>query len=435
MIPLKYNIGNLKARRVSTLMTILGIGVVIAVMISMMALKNGVHSAVVSSGSKDNLMVMREGAAAELSSWVSKDAFRIIRAMPGLAKDGSGAPMISPELVIIFKIPKKDDPKGSNVLVRGVTPMAFTMRPYVKVIEGRMFRPGVNEVIVARRIRDRFINTGLGDSFKFGSQTYNVVGVFDAQGTAFDSEMWCDDGFLGQARKRDAYSSVIVRPVDRPAFESIKAGIKNDNRLKLEVTSEYQYYDDQTTGLAGIVILVAIVTFFMTIGAILGTMNTMFSAIASRGRELATMRALGFKRRTILLSVIICGVGAGMLLPPSSLGDPSGEDTWLQPVPDGHSGSMKMTMGGVEHEMLMPGMLTDAQLAQLDAARGATFDRLFLTFMIQHHRGAVSMVKELFNTYGAAQNETVFKFASDVNVDQATEIARMEKMLAALPPG
>jgi putative ABC transport system permease protein len=304
MIPLKYNIGNLKARRVSTLMTIIGIGVVIAVMISMMALQNGVHSAVVSSGSKDNLMVMREGAAAELSSWVSKDAFRIIRAMPGIAKEG-GAPLISPELVIIFKIPKKDDPKGSNVLVRGVTPMAFTMRPYVKIIDGRMFRPGVNEVIVARRIRDRFVNTAIGDSFKFGSQTYNVVGVFDAQGTAFDSEMWCDADFLGQARKRDAYSSLILRPTDRDAYESIKAAIKNDNRLKLEVTSEYQYYADQTTGLMGIVILVAIVTFFMTIGAILGTMNTMFSAIASRGRELATLRALGFKRRTIILSVVI----------------------------------------------------------------------------------------------------------------------------------
>jgi putative ABC transport system permease protein len=304
MIPLKYNIGNLTARRISTLMTILGIGVVIAVMISMMALQNGVHSAVVSSGSKDNLMVMREGAAAELSSWVTKDAFRIIRAMPGIAKD-NGAPMISGELVIIFKIPKKDDPKGSNVLMRGVTPMAFTMRPYVQLIEGRMFRPGLNEVIVARRIRDRFVNTGLGDTFQFGSQKYNVVGVFDAKGTAFDSEMWCDADFLGQARKREAYSSVIVRPVDRSAFESIEAGIKNDNRLKLDVKSEYKYYDDQTSGLAGIVILVAIVTFFMTIGAILGTMNTMFSAIASRGRELATMRALGFKRRTILLSVII----------------------------------------------------------------------------------------------------------------------------------
>ena len=304
MIPLKYNIGNLKARRVSTLMTILGIGVVIAVMISMMALQNGVHSAVVSSGSKDNLMVMREGAAAELSSWVTNDAFRIIRTLPGIAKEG-GAPLVSPELVIVFKIPKRDDPKGSNVLVRGVTPMAFTMRPYVKIIEGRMFRPGVNEVIVARRIRDRFVNTAIGDSFKFGAQSYNVVGVFDAQNTAFDSEMWCDADFLGQARKRVGYSSLIVRPIDHDAYESIKAAIKGDNRLKLEVTSEYQYYADQTTGLIGIVILVGIVTFFMTIGAILGTMNTMFSAIASRGRELATLRALGFKRRTILLSVVI----------------------------------------------------------------------------------------------------------------------------------
>src|SRR5258708_16707052 len=117
--------------------------------------------------------------------------------------------------------------------------------------------------------------------------------------------MWCDYGFLGLARKRYAYSSLILRPTDRDAYESIKAAIKGDNRLKLEVTSEYQYYADQTNGLAGIVILVAIVTFFMTIGAILGTMNTMFSAIASRGRELATMRALGFKRRAILFSVVI----------------------------------------------------------------------------------------------------------------------------------
>jgi putative ABC transport system permease protein len=305
MIPLKYNIGNLTARRVSTLMTILGIGVVIAVMISMMALKNGVNSAIVSSGSKDNLMVMREGAEAELSSWVTKDAFRIIRAMPGISKDSSGAPMISPELVILFKIPKKDDPKGSNVLVRGVTPEALAMRPYIKLIEGRMFRPGLSEVIVARRIRDRFVNTAVGDTFQFGTQKYNVAGVFDAQGTAFDSEMWCDVDFLGQARKRDAYSSVLLRPNDRDALESIKAAIKNDNRLKLAVRSEYQYYADQTNGLAGIVVLVAIVTFFMTIGAILGTMNTMFSAIASRGRELATLRALGFKRRTIILSVIV----------------------------------------------------------------------------------------------------------------------------------
>jgi putative ABC transport system permease protein len=306
MIPIKYNVGNLKARRISTVMTVLGIGVVIAVMLSMMALYRGVQSAIVSSGSKDSLLIMRDGAEAELSSWVTKDAFHIIRALPGIEKDGKGDPMISPEIVILFKLPKKDNPKGSNVLVRGVTSKAFEMRPYIKVVEGRMFKPGLNELIVSRRIRDRFVNCNIGDTFEFGPQHWNVVGVFDGQGTAFDSEMWADADYLGQARKRtDSYSSVLVKPTDHAAFESIIAAIKNDNRLKLSVKSEYQYYADQTRGLGGIVLLVAIVTFFMTGGAILGTMNTMFTAVASRGRELATMRALGFKRRSILLSVVI----------------------------------------------------------------------------------------------------------------------------------
>ncbi|MEO8033498.1 MAG: ABC transporter permease [Acidobacteriota bacterium] len=305
MIPLKYNIGNLNSRRVSTLMTVLGIGVVIAVMLSMMALERGVHSAIVSTGSKENLMVMREGAEAELSSWVSKEAFRIIRAMPGIEKDSRGQPLISPELVIIFKIPKKDNPKGSNVLVRGVTPTAFEMRPYIKVVAGRMFRPGLNEVIVARRLSNRFVNANIGDTFAFGPQKWTVVGLFDAKGTAFDSEMWADIDYLGQARKRDAYSSVVVKPSDHSSLEAIRSAIQNDNRLKLKVTTEYQYYDEQTRGLTGIVVLVGIVAFFMTLGAILGTMNTMFSAVASRGRELATLRALGFKRRSILATVVI----------------------------------------------------------------------------------------------------------------------------------
>jgi putative ABC transport system permease protein len=306
MIPIKYNVGNLRSRAVSTGMSIFGIGVVIGVMLAMMALYHGVKLAIVSSGSKDELLIMRDGAEAELSSWVTKDAFRIIRALPGIARDSRGAdPLISPEIVILFKLPKKDNPKGSNVNVRGVTPAAFEMRPYVKIVEGRMFRPGVNEVIVARRIRDRFVNAGVGDTFVFGPQQWTVVGVFDAQGTAFDSEIWADAGYLGLARKRESYSSVLVRPADRASMESIKAAIKNDNRLKLAVKTEYQYYADQTRGLTGIVVLVAIVTFFMIGGAILGTMNTMYSAVASRGREIATLRALGFKRRSIILSIVI----------------------------------------------------------------------------------------------------------------------------------
>ena len=305
MIPLRYNVGNLRARKVSTLMSIFGIGVVIAVMVSMMALNNGVEKATVSSGSKDNLMIMREGAEAELSSWVTKDAFHIIRALPGLAITPKGEPIVSPELVILFKLPKRDNPKGSNVTVRGVTPMAFALRPYVKLVEGRMFKPGVNELIVARRVATRFVNCNVGDSFQFGPQRYNVVGIFEAGNTAFDSEMWADAGFLGSARKRDAYSSVVAKPVDAHAYEDLKNTIKNDNRLKLKVESEYQYYDDQTRGLLGIKILVGIVTIFMVFGAILGTMNTMFSAVASRTRELATLRALGFKRRTVIASVLV----------------------------------------------------------------------------------------------------------------------------------
>ena len=305
MIPLKYNIQNLKARNVSTLMSVFGIGIVIAVMLSMMALYNGVLKATTTSGSKDAMMVMREGAQAEISSWVTKDAYRIIRALPGIQKDSKGEPMLSPEIVIAFKIPKKDDPKGSNVIVRGVTQNAFAMRPYVKLFQGRMFRHATNEVIVARRIRDRFKNTDVGDTFKFGPQTWNVVGVFDAAGTAFASEIWADVDYLGSARKRSAYSSLLVRPVDHAAFESIKAAIANDNRLKLQVKTEYQYYVDQTNGLLGIVILVFIVTAFMVAAAILATMNTMFTAVSSRKRELATMRAIGFKRRTIVLAMLI----------------------------------------------------------------------------------------------------------------------------------
>jgi len=304
-IPLKYNYGNLVSRRVSTLMTVIGIAVVIAVMISMLALYNGVKTAIVSSGSPDNLIVLREGALTESTSWVTKDAYRIIRALPGIDRDSHGEPLASPELVTLFKLPKRDDPAGSNVNVRGVTPAAFEIRPYLKMAEGRLFQPGTNEVIVSRRVQKRFANLEIGDSFAFGPRSWKVVGSFDGKGTSFDSEIWADVGYLGLAQKREAYSSLVMRPTDRGTAASIIASIKGDNRLKLQVKTEYKYYEEQTSGLVGIIILVAFVTFFMVIGATLGTMNTMFAAVASRKRELATLRALGFRRSAILLSVVI----------------------------------------------------------------------------------------------------------------------------------
>lgn len=303
-IPFKYTIGNLAARRASMLLTILGIAVVNAVMLSMLALWHGVKTTTVASGSPKDLIVMRESAETELSSWVTRDAYEVLRTLPGIAKDAHGQPLVSPELVILFKLPRRDAPSGSNVMVRGLTPAGVEMRA-VKLIDGRLFKPGTSEVIVAKRIRDRFANTNVGDTFHFGATDYRVVGVFDAAGTAFDSEVWADENFLGASRKRLAYSTVLVRPADAAASSNIAATIANDNRLKLQVKTERKYYEEQTSGLFGIVILVGFVTLFMVIGAILGTMNTMFSAVASRTRELATMRALGFKRRAILASIVI----------------------------------------------------------------------------------------------------------------------------------
>jgi ABC-type antimicrobial peptide transport system permease subunit len=304
-IPLKYNIGNLMSRKVSAVMTVLGIGIVIAVMVSMMALYNGVEQALVSSGSKDNLMILREGAQTESTSWVTREKFRILSALPGIATGADGKPIVSPELVIVFKLPRRDNPTGSNVNVRGVTPKALELRPYIKLVDGRMFRSGVNEAIVSRRMQKRFLNTDVGDTFRFGTQSWTIVGVFDAAGTSFDSEIWTDVETLALAQKRPQFSSVVVRPVDAASFRALADTISTDTRLKLLTKSEFKYYEDQTQGLLGIKILVTIVAFFMVLGATLGAMNTMFSSIASRKRELATMRALGFKRRDVLLSVVI----------------------------------------------------------------------------------------------------------------------------------
>lgn len=303
-IPLKYNIGNLGARRTSLVLTILGIGVINAVMLSMLALWHGATRTTVASGSTTDLLVLRESAETELSSWVTREAYEIIRTLPGIAKDASGQPLVSPELVILFKLPRRDSGKGSNVTVRGLTPAGLELRA-PKIVDGRAMHPGTGEVMVARRVRDRFANAGLGDTFRFGATDYRVVGVFDGAGSAFDSEIWADESFLASSRKRNAYSSVLARPADAAASKNIAEAVKNDNRLKLQVKTERKYYEEQTSGLFGLIIIVGFVTIFMVIGAVLGTMNTMFAAVASRTRELATMRALGFRRRAILASIVI----------------------------------------------------------------------------------------------------------------------------------
>jgi putative ABC transport system permease protein len=286
-------------------MTVLGIGIVIAVMVAMMALYNGVQQALVSSGSDENMLVLREGAQTEATSWVTREKYRILRSLPGIDQGPDGQALASPELIVIFKLARRDNAAGSNVNVRGVTAKALELRPYIRIVEGRMMRSGTSELIVSRRMQERFPHTSVGDSLRLGPRAWTVVGVFDAAGTAFDSEIWADLDHLGQVQNRPEYSSVLLRPSSATAFREIADAMATDPRLKLQSKTERKYYEEQTTGLLGIRILVTIVAFFMVLGAMLGAMNTMYSAVASRKRELATMRALGFRRRDVLLSVVV----------------------------------------------------------------------------------------------------------------------------------
>jgi putative ABC transport system permease protein len=303
-IPLKYNLRNLVVRRVSTLMTIGAIALVVAVFVALMALANGLNSALKTTGSPENVLVLRQGSQTETSSGVSKEAFQVIQTLPGIARDREGKPMASAEGVIIVNLPRRSG-ESTNVTLRGVSETAFAMRPGIKLVAGRMFRPDIGEAIVSRTVADRFSNAALGQSLQLGKRTFAVVGVFDAGGTAFDSEIWSSINDVADAFDRNGYSSVLVRAENVATRDQLVNRIEAEQRLKLEAKPELKYYEEQTSTsgpIRGLGIFVAII---MGIGACFGGMNTMYAAVAHRTREVGTLRALGFSKLSILTSFVI----------------------------------------------------------------------------------------------------------------------------------
>ncbi|HEY3134601.1 MAG TPA: ABC transporter permease [Blastocatellia bacterium] len=303
-IPLKYNLRNLVVRRVSTLMTIGAIALVVAVFVALMALANGLNSALKTTGSPENVLVLRQGSQTETSSGVSKEAFQVIQTLPGIARDREGKPMASAEGVIIVNLPRRSG-ESTNVTLRGVSETAFAMRPGIKLVAGRMFRPDIGEAIVSRTVADRFSNAALGQSLQLGKRTFAVVGVFDAGGTAFDSEIWSSINDVADAFDRSGYSSVLVRAENVATRDQLVNRIEAEQRLKLEAKPELKYYEEQTSTsgpIRGLGIFVAII---MGIGACFGGMNTMYAAVAHRTREIGTLRALGFSKLSILTSFVI----------------------------------------------------------------------------------------------------------------------------------
>ncbi len=304
-IPLKYNIRSVLVRRVSTLLTVLSIALVVAVTIGVMALATGLETALVSTGDPLNILVRHRGADSELSSFVTRDAWQVLRYLPGVKTGSNGEPLASADVVVVINLPRRGSTQGANVTVRGLPPQGVALRPHIRLVAGRMFQPGLREVIVSRRLSERFQQTSLGDRLRFGKGDWTVVGLFDAGQTAFDSEIWTDVNQLASDYNRQFYSSVLLRAVDEAAAREIIARVESERRFNLTAEPETEYFREQTRAAGPIKAMGMFIAFVLGIGACFAAMNTMYAAVTYRTREIATLRVLGFRRWSILLSFVV----------------------------------------------------------------------------------------------------------------------------------
>jgi len=311
-IPLRYNLGSLWVRRTGTAMTIVGIGFTVCIVVIMMALVHGLEATFVDTGQDNQLVVIRQGGLNEVNSFFMRDLFPTIKFLPGIAKAASGdEPLVVGENVVVINHTRLDG-ESSNVIVRGTSDLGFVLRPEVKLIEGRRFRPGLREIAVSRSVSRRFANLGLGQKIRFARSEWTVVGVFDASGTAYDSEIWADYGEVCGDWDRPSYSSALLRAESPEAEQQIIKKIADDQRINLQAIPQKKYYADQTSTAGGVKALGYFISVVMGIGACFAAMNMMYGAVMARSREVGTLRALGFRRRSILASFLLESVMLGV---------------------------------------------------------------------------------------------------------------------------
>jgi putative ABC transport system permease protein len=306
-IPIIYNIRSVKARWTSTIVAVLGIAGTVGVFVAMLSLARGFQATLVASGSKDNALIVRAGATSEMTSGVTLDSVKIIQDAPGIAR-GTDGPLVTPESVLMAPIPLLSTGTDANVELRGVSPNVLEIRKQVKIVQGRMFKSGLAEVVVGKNANTTYSGLTLGKTIKLGSVAWQVVGVFDAGGSSFDSEVWADAHLLTAAynRPENSFQSVTVHLTSPDALNQLKDSVTSDPRLNVDVTREIDYYAKQSTSLTTLITrLGGFVAFVMAIGAVFGALNTMYSAVADRGREIATMRALGFGGPSVVFSFLI----------------------------------------------------------------------------------------------------------------------------------
>lgn len=306
-LPISYNVRNLIVRWRITVLAISGIALVVGVMLILAAMANGFRVALRTTGSADNAIVTQRGATSELTSGITRDNANMIMVDDRVARDDQGRPLASPEIMIVNNMKRRQDDASVNVVVRGVTPMALQVRSNVRIVEGRMFTPGLYELVVGRKAHERYVGLDVGQSISLQRRSWKVVGVFDADGSGFESEIWGDVEVMGPAFNRsEGYSSLTVRLKDPDGITKFNTDLKANPAMQVEIKSEKQFYEDQagpvSTALLALAGFVAIV---MGIGAVFGAMNTMYGIVAARTREIGTLRALGFSRISILVSFVI----------------------------------------------------------------------------------------------------------------------------------
>lgn len=306
-IPLSYNLRNLAVRRTTTVMTSLGIGLTVAVLVSVLSLVEGLSSAFQSSGHPRHVLVMRKGGGSELTSIIQRSQFlEAIKFRPTVERNAQGEPLASPELVQTVNLPSKEAPDGMNLTVRGLMPIGREMREETRLAAGRWYADGRREAVVGSSVAARYPDAKLGGKFKFGRGEWVVVGVFHSDYPARNSEIWLDANQMAADFGRfEAFSSVLVRTRDEVAAQALINELETDQRLQIEALPERTYFEKQTSSGDVIKYLGTFVAIIMAIGSCFAAMNTMYAAVARRAREIGTLRVLGFSRRSILLSFFL----------------------------------------------------------------------------------------------------------------------------------
>jgi len=310
-IPIIYNVRNLWVRKVSTLLTLGGIALAVGVLLVVLMLVHGLRYALIQSGSPDNAIILRKSASSETMSGIGRETAAILEAMPEIARDTAGRPLVASEAVVGVNLLRRGQVgarSGTNVTVRGITPESFALRPQVRIVEGRAPTPGVAEIAAGRNASRSYQGCDVGGSIRMGGLDWRVVGVFRAEGTAFESELWGDADLLMKAFGREGgFSSVTFRMQDpKPDLASVQIRLDADPRLNVQIQSERDYYEASSHVLTLFISImggILVVLFFF--GAVMGAMVTMFAFVGSRTKEIGTLRALGFPRRSIMACFLV----------------------------------------------------------------------------------------------------------------------------------